>query len=385
LEQQGSVGLILEPTFRMLKQIVIPTLEDLLGMPLDRSPFIAGWNRTDMTLDIFNESRILMLGMDTPEIAEGLNLDWVWVDEPRLAHRFDVTWKSLQRRLRGSGKAEPLDGLVPRGPTGAWVTTTPDHPGSALHQFFEDARTQDPECKVYRLHLEDNRLNLPPGFIEQVKRSHRGELYKRFVEGLFVAVEGVTFTFDYAVHVQGYQEPDLRVRRVAYGVDLGWTNPTAVVAVLFDGDGRAYVAEEVYRSRMGEGDLINECLRLQRGWGSGPFWCDPSEPRTIEAMSQAGLDARASKSRRDEGIREVGGRLLDAGDGKRRLYVSPGCVNLISEMQSYDAAVKQNDHAVDAVRYCLTNAGEPGGSLAMAFMEATAPSGQRRGPRMWRP
>ena len=384
-ELQGSVGLIVAPTFRNCKQIIVPALEDLLGMPLGHSPYVSKYNRTELTIEFVNGSRILMLGTDVSEVAEGLNIDWAWVDEARLMHDFGVTWKSVLRRLRGSGNVTPLDSHVPHGAVGAWVTTTPDQPRSALHMFFEDPVERDPEARVYRLRLDDNKDNLPPGYIAAVKRAHTGGLYARFVEGLFVAVEGVTFSFDYGVHVQGYVEPDPRVRRVAYGVDFGWTNPSAVVVVLLDGDNRAFVADEVYKSRMSEGDLINQCRELKRRWGSGPFWCDPSEPATIDAMRKAGLDAKPSKSKRDEGIREVGGRLRDAGDGRRRLYVSPGCVNLISEMQSYDAAVKSHDHAVDALRYCLTNAGEPGGSLGAAFLDYTAPRRRYGGPRIWRP
>jgi phage terminase large subunit len=45
------------------------------------------------------------------------------------------------------------------------------------------------------------------------------------------------------------------------------------------------------------------------------------------------------------------------GDGKPRLTVDPSCVNVINEFESYtwkpekDEPVKENDHAMDAVRY----------------------------------
>lgn len=109
--------------------------------------------------------------------------------------------------------------------------------------------------------------------------------------------------------------------------------------------------------------MIDACRSLQETWGHGIFWCDGSEPRTITSLSRAGLNARANKSKRDDGIREVGGRLKDAGDGRHRLYVSPDCVNLIEELQIYNADKKERDHAVDALRYAVMGAKILGGEV----------------------
>ena len=156
-------------------------------------------------------------------------------------------------------------------------------------------------------------------------------------------------------------------RTVIFGCDFGWTAPSAVVAVVFDNDGRAFVVDEIYQTRLSTSELIERCFKLQDKWGEGTFWCDPSEPETIAAMKRAGLKARPGNRNRDEGIREIGGRLRDAGDGKRRLYVSPACVNLIDELQSYNADRKEHDHAVDALRYLLVGAGKPKREPAWGF------------------
>ena len=37
-------------------------------------------------------------------------------------------------------------------------------------------------------------------------------------------------------------------------------------------------------------------------------------------------------------------------------YISPECVNLIEELQIYDAEVKEHDHATDGLRYGLMGA-----------------------------
>ena len=363
-ENPGSQGLIAAPAFRKFREVIIPTFEKILNAKIDATVFFTRFNRMEMSLDVFNGSKIWMVGLDKAEASEGMNIDWSWVDEARLIPKFGDAWDSIRRRLRGSGLSIPYDDKVPPKAVGAWVTTTPDHPGSALHNFFE-GRERDPESKVYRMAIDDNLKNLGASFIESIKRSHSGGLYDRFVLGRFAAVSVGAFPFDYAVHVQGYTElfNKENMRRISYGVDFGWTSPSAVVAVGFDGDGRSFVADELYATQLGEGDLIAECQRLRAECGEGTFWCDASEPRTITALRRAGVNARANKTKRDDGIRELGGRFKDQGDGRRRLYVAPGCVNLIEELQLYDPDKKEHDHAVDALRYAVMGAKGSGGRI----------------------
>lgn len=342
----GIVGYVFEPTYKMIDRIVVPTLNVILGSPFWESPLVADFNRGRMNIRFFNGSVLWLVSLDDPEQAEGGNIDFAHADEARLVkpeRKWEVAWRVIQRRLRGSAGD--------RYPIGAWVTTTPNAPGSSLYNFFENPKTKNPEAKVYRVHLDDNAENLPGGFIEGIKREHTGSLYKRFVEGLFAGDETATFPFDYSVHVQQFQPP--LYGDVSYGVDFGWSEPAAIVVVLFDGDRRAHVVDEMYETRLSDSDVAERCLEMQGKWGDGDFWCDPSAPDTIDYLRRQGLKARKGNRKRDEGVREIGGRLKDAGDGRRRLYVSDSCVNLIDELQGYSEDRKGYDHGVDALRYCL--------------------------------
>jgi hypothetical protein len=283
-----------------------------------------------------------MIGLDDPESAEGPNVDWIWSDETRLVRHTETAWQVWMRRLRGSQPGKY--------PIGLWLTTTPDAPGSFIHRKFEDPKTRLEDSKVYRWSLDDNNL-LTEEYKNGVKSSHSGGLYKRFVLGLFAAVAAGSFNFDYSKHVIS-ETPEPKF--VKYGVDFGWTNPSAIVAVGFDNDMRAYVLDEFYQRQVRVEDLIREAQQLQKQYGKGTFVCDKAEPRTIQEMQRAGLNVQAYKGKRDESIREVGGRLEDAGDTKPRLFVHRGCVNLISELQTFNADKKENDHAVDALRYAVT-------------------------------
>jgi len=74
-ECDGSVGYAFEPTFKMVKRIMVPTLEHLYGKPLETSPLIKDYNRSDSRIEFVNGSQMWMIGLEDPESAEGPNVD----------------------------------------------------------------------------------------------------------------------------------------------------------------------------------------------------------------------------------------------------------------------------------------------------------------------
>ena len=321
----------------MVQWTLIPALESdwLLGTPIEANPLVKKFNRSSLKLEFVTSSVLWFGSLEKPERAEGPNLDFVHVDEARLVRNFDLAWQVLTRRLRGSNSAMPY-------PRGAWITTTPDTPSSPLYNFFEHPSTKDPEAKVYRWSIYDN-PTLPPQFLRQIERSHHDSLAERFIYGRF-AVAGVgSFGFDATIHVR---EIDPRLlKEIRYGVDFGWTNPTAIVALGYDGDGRVWVLDEVYQRQMRQEDIIQVLIEFREKYGEGDILCDPSNPETIDALRRAELNASGYHAKREDGLREFGGRFAKAGDGQPRIFVSKLCVNLTSELLEYREDVKENDHA----------------------------------------
>jgi hypothetical protein len=91
-------------------------------------------------------------------------------------------------------------------------------------------------------------------------------------------------------------------------------------------------------------------------YGEADVFCDKSEPETINYFNQNirdGVEARPYPHNRNEGIRELGGRFIVAGDGRPRIYINSKCINLIGELMEYSEKTKSNDHAVDALRYSI--------------------------------
>lgn len=348
---EGSVGLICEPTYKKISEVMIPTFKQLLGK--DFSTIITRFDKSKMYLDLYNGSRIWLIGLDKPEAAEGMNIDWAWIDEGRLVPKLKPAMESVMRRLRGTGQWTPHPDItnIPDKWTCLWMTTTPNHPGSVLNKYFE-GKDKLENSKVYRMTVMDNPY-LPQWYIDNIKRTHAGGKYDQFVLGKFAAIGAAAFEYDYTIHTQGFMPPHEVESTVRYGVDFGWTNPSAILAIQIDGDGRAYVVEEVYGRQMSIEQRTEHLLRLYDTYGKGPVICDRSEPENIQAFVNAGLDAKKDESKRDDGITDLGSRFKIQGDGKPRIYIAPECENLIDEVQTYDPQIKVHDHAVDGVRYAL--------------------------------
>ncbi|MHA1286237.1 MAG: terminase large subunit domain-containing protein [Candidatus Thorarchaeota archaeon] len=339
---------VFAPTFPMLKRNIISVLESLLGAPIENSPLIKSFHKGDMLITWITGSQTWLNSLEYPERAEGQSLDAVWIDEFRLVRDIELSLQVIQRRLRGSGSGAPIC---------AWITTTPDEPNSTLHKFFEDPETRHPKSKVFRVSLLDNKENLPEGYVENIIRTHPGAWGDRFVKGLFVNLGEGSFKFDPTVHVLDKIEQS--IRRMFYGIDWGWTNPACILAVGLDYDGRAYVLDEFYKRQATDDELMGTLREFITSYGKGKVLCGHEEPKTIEKFNKEGLKIEAWAGKREDGIRDIGSRLIEAGDGRHRLYIHSNCVNLISEMQTYDAGKQVNDHAIDALRYALSGALAP--------------------------
>jgi len=87
------------------------------------------------------------------------------------------------------------------------------------------------------------------------------------------------------------------------------------------------------------------------------FHCGADEPGQIADWTRSGLNAQKSSGKVEDGISRIRSLLKDA-RGKACLFVSPVCKNLIREFGLYryenNKIVKESDHALDALRYCLT-------------------------------
>lgn len=187
-----------------------------------------------------------------------------------------------------------------------------------------------------------------------------GVRLKRLRHGIWATAEGAVYdTFDSSVHVK--TRPEEEFKEWYLTVDEGYTNPAVILLVGSDTDGRWHIAREFYE----RGKLQSQVVETAKQWSQekkcSVVAVDESAAGLIADMQNSGINATGAKGRVLDGIQKVQDRLKIQGDGLPRLTVDPSCINVINEFESYqwkqtkgiekDEPVKENDHAMDAIRY----------------------------------
>lgn len=248
------------------------------------------------------------------------------------------------------------------------------NPGAKEHWFYRDWVCRAEQKRLLRLHftMEDNPA-LTDAVRERYGRLYTGVFYKRYVLGQWCAAEGRIYDFDRRyvrtgdwvdAWVRGENPPTKNDKKWYISVDYGTRNPfsaglwcvrdgMAVRVREFYHDGRStgvMKTDEAYYRALEE--LAGE-HRIER------IVIDPSAASLIALIRRRGqFRVRRADNRVLPGIRLVGS-LLQQG----RLLVSERCKDAIREFglycweddESKDVPRKQNDHAMDDIRYfCMS-------------------------------
>jgi PBSX family phage terminase large subunit len=336
-QRAGALGMVIAPTYPMLRDATLRVFLRVAGKCL------ASFNKSEMRAVMRNSSEVLFRSADDPERLRGPSVHWGWIDEAALCAR--ETFDIVIGRARADGTAGPV-----------WITGTP----KGRNWVYD--RAQDGTLRVFRARTEDNPY-LAADFIRGLRAAYSGAFAKQELDAEFVAFEGLVYDeFSRDVHVRERDRAEFQ--RFIIGVDEGYTNPAVALVIGLDADGRAHVVEEFYQRRVLQETFVDVARRLANQYSASAIYVDPSATGLIAEMASAGLPVYAANHDVTDGIQTVKSYLATQGDGRPRLTVSPGCVNALSEFESYvwqkdrkgdatDKPEKQNDHAMDALRYAL--------------------------------
>lgn len=243
-------------------------------------------------------------------------------------------------------------------------TCNPDTPTHWLKEFLDSGA--DVFQQTYTIY--DNPF-LPPEFVRNLEREYEGTVYfDRYILGRWTLAEGLVYrTFKRERNVyEGELSQDVRERSLRYvAVDYGTANPTVFLKILHDPDGQAiYVDDEFYYD--GRKELTQKtdqeygaCMeRFSPPDQTEAVVIDPSALSFKVQLRSLGYRVREADNDVKNGIRDVATLL-----GLDRLHVNARCANTIREFGMYvwdekaaeqtgvERPVKQNDHAMDALRY----------------------------------
>jgi phage terminase large subunit len=216
------------------------------------------------------------------------------------------------------------------------------NPADEFHWIYDNILTR-PDCYFIKSTYLDNPY-LPPEQIREIENLKNVDenFWRIYGEGERGHSEGVIYT-----HWKPYHHEV--TGSVAYGLDFGYNNPSALVKVT-ENDSDLYWKEEIYQSGLTTNDLIPMIKQIVKS--HEPVFCDSAEPDRIKDLQRAGIKAIAANKNVKEGIDFI---------KSRKLYVHTQSANALKEIKSYKFATKQegitevplklNDHAMDAGRY----------------------------------
>lgn len=245
------------------------------------------------------------------------------------------------------------------------------NPGSPNHWFLQRWIKQRDKKRYLYLHFDmDDNLSLSERIKDRYRSMYSGVFYKRYILGMWVLAEGVVYPmFSREKHVTSkpfVYEPlnrDHRRLRFFVAVDYGTVNPFAALLAKYDPyDGSVEIINEIYHAgrdgqRADNEEYYRMLERLVDGYPIESIIIDPSAASMIETIKKYGKYlARAANNDVLNGIQEVT-KYLNLG----LLKVSDKCKGLLMEFETYswdeksgqDKVIKENDHALDALRYLV--------------------------------
>lgn len=238
------------------------------------------------------------------------------------------------------------------------ATTNPDSPQHWLKREYID-RMAELDMLTMRFLLEDN-TTLDPQYVVALKAEYTGVFYRRFILGEWCVAEGLIYPmFGKAVHVKSLPHPQ---GEWYVSVDYGTLNAFSAGLWCYDGTTAYRVAEYYYSGREQKRQRTNtqylqSIQQLTAGKSISAVIVDPSAASFIAELRQAGFLVRKGKNDVVEGIRRTAAALKQG-----KLLFSPDCKNSFREFALYrwnesssqDRPIKENDHAMDDIRYFVS-------------------------------
>lgn len=330
------------PTYQQARDIAWATLIKEL------QPITKKANESRLELVVYaktgGESVIQLRGWESIETLRGQQFDFVVVDEVASMRNFWMNWQEVIRPTLTDTKGHALFISTPKG----------------FNHFYD--LYNDPHFKSFNFTSYDN-PHIPKEEIDEAKTQVTEDRFAQEYLADFRKTEGLVYKeFDRTVHLFDDKTILPEFVKTFCGVDFGFTNPSAIIQIKEDTDRNYWITNEWYKTQQ----TTEQIIQTTQLFKPNEVYPDPAEPDRIEQMANAGLNIREVSKDIPAGINRVR-ELFKQG----RIKVHADCKNLIHELETYrypergvdysskidlnekEVPVKENDHAMDALRYAL--------------------------------
>lgn len=241
-----------------------------------------------------------------------------------------------------------------------WFNCNPEHP---MHWFYREwiKKAVRKNCLYLHFTMKDN-----PGLTANIRKRYEslysGAFYQRFIEGKWVAAYGTVYSmFSEQIHIK---EPPVSGCDMYYiSCDYGTVNPCSM-GLWGLSHGKWYRIKEYYYNSRTQGEQRTDLEHyraleeLADSFDIEAVVVDPSAASFIQCIRREGkFKVIPAKNDVIDGIRLVSDALK-----KEEIYFSSKCKDTLREFSLYrwdekslrDAPRKENDHAMDDLRYFVS-------------------------------
>ncbi len=282
-------------------------------------------------------------------LIQGMTLSGILLDEAALMPRSFVEQAVARCSVEGST---------------FWFNCNPEYP---QHWFRQEWILKADQKNALYIHfsMEDN-PSLSKEMLKRYKSLYSGAFYQRFVEGKWVAAAGAVYPF-MGEEKMFCEIPSGSAERYIISCDYGTVNPSSF-GLWGEYDGVWYRVAEYYYDSRREGNQrtdeehYEELRTLAGGRHIERIIVDPSAASFMTVIRRHGeYSVQPADNRVIDGIRRVSDALLSG-----RVKICRVCKDAAREFSLYrwdesgakDCPVKENDHAMDDIRYFVTALGD---------------------------
>lgn len=303
-------------------------------------------NESRLEFKLVNGSLIILRGWESIETLRGQTFDMVVLDEIAMMRHFENMWQEVIRPTLTDTKGEALFISTPKG----------------FNHFYDlyGKEVDDTDYKSFHYISSDN-PHIPKEEIDKAEKELTEDRFAQEYLADFRKSEGLVYKeFIRSVHIYRDLPAQTEIIKTFGGHDFGTNNPCAALTIQKDKDARYYVSSEWYKTGMTDAQQADYVQALK--WSE--CYPDPASASGTLEMKNRGINVREVIKGADSvrnGINTVK-ELFKT----NRLKIHESCVNLIWEFETYsyperkpdrneeENPIKENDHALDALRYALT-------------------------------
>lgn len=352
------LGVIMAPTHDMLKRLSWKKFNAYA------KPFIESQTKSPLEIKWHDGSEILGISAERPERLEGVKANWIWIDEV-----FQVKEQLFLECIARTADTQGF--IICTGSLGVQFINPKEH---WAYKFFVENELENYNCFTWN--SLDN-----PYFPEEELETLRETLDPTTFRQMF------TIDWDTAPKNAVYDEfnEDNIIRGYVYqpgletyvAIDWGWAHPMAALFFQYDrAKDTVYLFDEIISSKMKIDQLYDKILN--KGYNITEWICDIAGNQEREQtgisniawFKERGIHFKHRRTAINYGIPIVRSYIKNS-IGRRRFYADElRCPKSIDGVKRYrynekdgiilnENPVKENDDAVDALRYFYVNILDP--------------------------